>query len=261
MDPLAKAQGFLIFDLGNTNLKMASVVDSKIINHTAIKTSQLDSPKVIAQAIEKLALKQPKSSLICSVVPKLNQILANSIAQNTLSSALFVPEMLPVPLASNYLNPKELGADRLLAAYAASTLYKNYKVKYIVDLGTATTIDCVIDSTFMGGLILPGPVTSLQSLYAHTAKLLNIQFPDQMPSFQLGLSTKSCIEQGIFFGTIAQIEGLVAGLKKIHTGSHIVIGTGGLAKILANYTQVFDTLEDNLILRGLAILSTTLDSK
>ena len=245
----------LLIDLGNTNIKLAYAQDSKIIHHAQIPTTKSLKTSDLTFALENLAQQKPDFALICSVVPQLNDTIVSTIKSCFSCAHFFVPTMWPIPLNSAYKTPKTLGIDRLLAAYAASQIYPEYQVKYIVDLGTATTIDCVINDTFMGGLILPGPTTALKSLYEKTAQLPDLKFPTNLESFKLGQSTIECIEQGIFFSTIAQIEGLLARLKNLYPGSNITIGTGGLAQILANHTDIFQALNENLVLSGLAILS------
>ena len=254
----------LLFDLGNSNLKLAYAQDSKIIKQVRVKTVSIFAESVVIQAIEDLLerpygksshLPKPKSCFICSVVPKLNDLISLAIEKSLACPYFFVPQNLPLPLNFLYENQTKLGADRLIAAYAASELHQDFKVKYIIDIGTATTIDCVMDNTFMGGLILPGPNIALKGLHKKTAQLPFIKFPDTINEFSLGHSTVECMEQGIFFGTIAQIEGLLTRLKDLNPYPSIVIGTGGVAKILSAKTNIFDVLYDNLILLALAMLS------
>ena len=62
-----------------------------------------------------------------------------------------------------YDNPKELGADRIVGAVAAYTIYGGPCI--IVDFGTATTFGAVSkDGDFLGGAICPGLKISAEAL-------------------------------------------------------------------------------------------------
>jgi type III pantothenate kinase len=59
---------------------------------------------------------------------------------------------------------------------------------------------------------------------------------------------------GIFWGYIAMIEGLVARMKAEVGRPVKVIATGGLATLFERHTQVFDHIEPDLTIQGLAIM-------
>ncbi len=58
----------------------------------------------------------------------------------------------------------------MINTLAASRLYARDTI--VVDLGTATTYDCITsDGIFLGGVIAPGVRTSADTLFRRTAKL------------------------------------------------------------------------------------------
>jgi type III pantothenate kinase len=59
---------------------------------------------------------------------------------------------------------------------------------------------------------------------------------------------------GIYWGYIAMIEGLVARMKAEIGRPSKVIATGGLAVLFEKQTTVFDTIEPELTIQGLAML-------
>ena len=97
-------------------------------------------------------------------------------------------------LHNGYDQPERLGADRWLAALAASYFYAKQDL-FIVSMGTATTIDVVnARARFLGGWILPGLTTMLTSLGQATAQLpifedlvCTDRQPDGLPSFPVPL--------------------------------------------------------------------------
>ena len=52
-------------------------------------------------------------------------------------------------------DPNTVGADRIINTLAASRIYRSDTI--VVDLGTATTYDCITaEGVFLGGIIAPG---------------------------------------------------------------------------------------------------------
>src|SRR5207249_486113 len=99
----------------------------------------------------------------------------------------------------------------------------------VIDLGTATTFDCVNSAgEYLGGIIALGVEQSAEHLSSIAAQLppIELRFPDHI----LGRSTTESMQSGILFGACAMIEGLVANLRKeVFPGKEtLVIATGGL---------------------------------
>jgi type III pantothenate kinase len=70
-------------------------------------------------------------------------------------------------------SPAEVGADRLLNALAAYTLFKQSLI--VIDFGTATTFDVVdSDGAYIGGAIAPGINLSIEALHQAAARLPRI---------------------------------------------------------------------------------------
>ena len=128
----------------------------------------------------------------------------------------------------------------------------------VVDFGTATNID-VVDraGNFRGGAIMPGLLLSAQSLFSRAAKLSSV--PLVPPEHTLGDTTESAVQSGIVVGAAAQAEGLVHRIMEelgetetgLGEGQLTVVGTGGFSDIVADVTDVFDTLDSNLTVRGI----------
>ena len=115
-----------------------------------------------------------------------------------------------VPLAIRVDRPGEVGADRLVNALAAQRLYGTPAV--VVDLGTATTFDCVgADGAYVGGAIAPGLELGLEALAARTAKLPRIEL--RTPDRAIGRDTVSAMQSGTVFGYQALTSGLLARIR------------------------------------------------
>lgn len=149
--------------------------------------------------------------------------------------------------------PEEAGADRLVNSFAAHRIYGGPLI--VLDFGTATTFDVVDEEgRYAGGAIAPGINLSLEALYMAAAKLPSVAI--QRPPHVIGKTTVACMESGIFWGYVGLIEGLVARIRAEYgaAGPMKVIATGGLAFLFYGATEVIERVDEDLTLRGLALL-------
>ena len=125
----------------------------------------------------------------------------------------------------------------------------------VIDFGTATTLD-VVDYTgaYKGGIIAPGINLSLDALVTAAAKLPRIAIEAPATTSVIGRDTVSQMQIGIFWGYVAMIEGLVARMKAEIGRPAKVISTGGLAVLFNSHTSVFDAIEPDLTIQGLALM-------
>jgi type III pantothenate kinase len=149
--------------------------------------------------------------------------------------------------------PKSVGADRVLNAIAAHELYEGDLI--VVDFGTAATFDVVdYGGAYKGGIIAPGINLSLDALVSAAAKLPRIAIEAPEGKSVIGRTTEEQMHIGIYWGYVAMIEGLVARLKAEIGRPVKVVATGGLATLFAEHTDLFDAIEGDLTIQGLAML-------
>lgn len=150
--------------------------------------------------------------------------------------------------------PRSLGTDRALNALAAHARYAGDLI--VVDFGTATTLD-VVDFTgaYKGGIIAPGVNLSLDALVSNTAKLPRIAIEQPRGPSVIGRNTEDQMLIGLFWGYVALMEGLIARLRAEIGRPAKVIATGGLAVLFDERTRLFDVVDTDLTLDGLAILA------
>ena len=139
-------------------------------------------------------------------------------------------------------NPAQLGSDLVVDSVAAIVEYPAPLL--IFDLGTANTV-CVIDKNknYIGGMIYPGIGVSLDSLTAHASQLggISIEAPEHMMS-------------GLIYSSAAAMDGIIDRLQEQLGGEATVIATGGLAKKIVSHCRREIILDDDLLLKGLAII-------
>ncbi|MEA3061839.1 MAG: type pantothenate kinase [Sphingomonadales bacterium] len=150
--------------------------------------------------------------------------------------------------------PRTVGADRVLNAIAAHAAHSGDLI--VIDFGTATTFDHVdYSGAYKGGIIAPGINLSLDALVTAAAKLPRIAIEAPAGNLSvIGRTTEDQMHIGIYWGYVAMIEGLVARMKAEIGRPARVISTGGLATLFDAHSQVFDAIEPDLTVQGLALL-------
>jgi type III pantothenate kinase len=149
--------------------------------------------------------------------------------------------------------PDVVGADRIVNAIAAHKLHPGDLI--VIDFGTATTFD-VIDytGTYKGGVIAPGINLSLDALVAAAAMLPRIAIEAPATLQVIGRSTEEAMHSGIYWGYVAMLEGMVARIRNEIGRKTSVVATGGLATLFDKHTDIFDAIEPDLTVQGLALL-------
>jgi type III pantothenate kinase len=151
-------------------------------------------------------------------------------------------------------DPRTLGADRAVNAIAAYDRYGGDLI--VIDYGTATTFDVIdFNGAYKGGIIAPGINVSLDALVANAAKLPRIAIEAPRNNSVTGRNTEDQMLIGVYWGYVAMMEGLIERLRAEIGRPAKVIATGGLALLFDKHTEIFDAVDTDLTLRGLAILS------
>lgn len=173
----------------------------------------------------------------------------------------------PLALSNGYRDPSQLGADRwhcLLGACSSMNLEQDAKSLVVVNAGTATTVDCVdaegdenprtkFVGRFIGGVIAPGVRMMLDSLALRTAGL-----PTANPEFSANVAEfPDNTDAAIVTGVLDAQAGLVYRIWHrfaVHMlAEPRLIVTGGHARMLSTRLSMSADIEDNLVLRGLAL--------
>ena len=193
--------------------------------------------------------------IIATVVPRALHNL-QVLASKYFGGEALVAGRAPVEwgLALDVDEPQNLGADRAVNTIAAHALHAGDLI--VIDFGTATTVDhSDYQGAYKGGIIAPGINLSLDALVNAAAKLPRIAIEAPVGNMSvIGRNTVDQMNIGIYWGYIAMIEGLVARMKREIGRPAKVIATGGLAALFERHTTVFDVIEPDLTIQGLAIM-------
>ena len=158
------------------------------------------------------------------------------------------------PFVADVDQPSSLGADRALNILAAHHKYGGDLI--CIDFGTATKFEAIdFNGTYKGGSIAPGINLSLDALVGKTAKLPRIAIRTPESQSVIGRNTEDQMLIGVFWGYVAMMEGVVARMKSEIGRPAKVVATGGLAILFDEATDIFDEVDTDLTIEGLAILA------
>ena len=153
---------------------------------------------------------------------------------------------------NGYSNPAQLGSDRWAALIAAWSLVQGKCL--VVNCGTAITIDTLsVHGEFLGGLILPGVELMQRSLVASTDQLKSghVQL-DQGKYVRFPLNTTDALFSGAIQAGCGAIQRQHALLDDVEAP---VVLSGGAAGVLQVNLNLPLLVVDNLVLRGLLLMS------
>ena len=238
-------------DVGNTSITVGLFQGKRITFRGRLPTHGTHSYR---DSLRKLLGKRARSIdgvIISSVVPKATRTLKKALQALHLPTPLVFGENIKAPVINRYRIPSQVGQDRLVNAAAAFFLYRGPCI--IVDFGTAITIDLVSKRReYLGGVIFPGMELALETLTARAALLPEIRLTP--PKEFLGRDTVSSMKSGIFYGTGALCDGIVAHIKRKDAPRAKVVATGGHARLIAPFCRTIQIVSPDLTLRGLALI-------
>ncbi len=190
-------------------------------------------------------------AVIACVVPDLEPTFNTICSRYFEVRPLIVSAGVKTGLRILYDTPRDVGADRVADAVAATHLYGPPLI--VVDLGTGTVFDAINrEGDYVGGAIAPGLGIASEALFSRAAKLYRVEL--SRPSSAIGKNTVTAIQSGILFGYVGLIEGIVARMKEELGDDAKVIGTGGYADMICRETDVIDSVDPDLTLQGLRII-------
>lgn len=249
----------LAIDIGNTDTVVGIFTGEKLATHFRVASAlnmTVDQAGLFILSLFNHHIDAQPSQVaqvaICSVVPSLTGVYEEMARKYFHVEPLAISSRLKLPFQIDYIDPAEVGADRL--ANAAAGYARHKKAVVVVDLGTAITFDVIAENgDYMGGVIAPGPKTAGVNLAQKAARLFEVRI--EKPYRVIGKSTAEAIKAGLFHGTegaITQILGLIfteLGRKTV------VIATGGEAATYCSNLDCVDEIVPTLTLEGIRLIA------
>jgi type III pantothenate kinase len=252
----------IAIDIGNTNIKMGLFIDD--IERAIDKVSGGDSAK-LAEVLETLWEKIPFLESAKDKTKRDGVIVAASvksewtenirqIVKDSLDEKIFEigsGKDVPLPMQLGVEDPKKVGVDRIMCAFAAYSVVGDAAV--IADFGTAVTIDLVgADGVFLGGTILPGFEAGADALHRYTAALPKIDKVKQ-PKKPFGRNTEEAINNGLYYSAIGALE-TISRVYSEYVGTWPqTIVTGGNMQIIKNDCDFVDSFVTDLAVKGIVL--------
>jgi type III pantothenate kinase len=247
----------LTIDIGNTNLTLGLYQGKELGPRWRLATVHDRMPDEYALQFLGLlshANYRPQDiSGIClaSVVPPLTGKVVEACQRYFDQDPLVVDTGVKTGVRIRYEDPRAVGADRVADAVAVQQLYGGPAC--VVDFGTATTFDGISkEGDYLGGAIAPGIGIAAEALFLRTAKLPRVEL--KRPPTAIGRNTVHAMQSGLLFGYASLVEGMVSRFRSELGPEMKVIGTGGLADVLAKETPVLKIIAPWLTLDGLRII-------
>jgi type III pantothenate kinase len=247
----------LCIDIGNTNITLGLYDGADLGPRWRLATDHERMPDEYAlQVLGLLAqagipVARVECACMASVVPPLTDKWVKLCQGYLHCDPLVVTNKVRTGVTIKYEDPNAVGADRIVDAAAAFRLYGGPAC--IVDFGTATTFDALsAEGDYLGGAIAPGIGIAADALFQRTSKLPRVELA--RPPSVIGRNTTHAIQAGLLFGYVGLVEGMVARFKAELGPQTRVIGTGGLAEIIAKETSVIQVVAPWLTLDGLRMI-------
>jgi|TARA_B100000787_G_scaffold169765_1_gene162163 type III pantothenate kinase len=235
----------VLVDVGNTSIKKCKLDKGKLSEREHLDYSKKKPQEVIN--FFKNDFKNKENFLLCSVVPQITQLFTENCKKKLLDFHIVNKSFLK-NMIDKKININELGADRIVNYLGLKAKYPKAKDFLIIDFGTATTIDIIINSKYLGGVILPGLLTSYKNLI-NSASLLN-DFEIKFTKLVYGTNTKNALLSGSFNGYSHMINGYIKQLQNLFKKRFKKIVTGGYGTIFINSSKSLD-YEKDLTFNGL----------
>ena len=243
----------LVVDIGNTNIIIGVYSNKKLTFTLRLKTNE---KKLLQKLHQNFKLRKInsfnldyKNCIISSVtsfstkeIIKFFKKLKFSILNINISN---IPKKIKFKYSLN-----QLGADRIANTFAAINKYK--KNILVVDFGTATTFDIILDKSYEGGLITSGINISHDALVSHATKLKKVSIIKT--NKLIGKNTNDSMQSGFYWGYVSLINGIIDKIIKEKKIRPKIILTGGLAKTFEDEIKYKTFYEPNLTLEGLYLI-------
>lgn len=248
----------VVFDVGNSEITMGIFDEEELVSHWRLATAAPRTADELALLIRSITRTDLGSALdatgsaICSVVPAITPMLAEACEMCFDATPVMIDARAKLPIKLDVEEPLTVGADRIANTLAASRIYKRDSI--VVDMGTATTYDCITaDGTFLGGVIQPGITISADTLFRRTAQLPATEIVP--PVRVIARRTDECIRAGVLFGAVDSIDGIVRRIKKEwpNKATPLVIATGGMAEAIHPHSAELELVDPALTLKGIRL--------
>lgn len=244
-------------DIGNTNIVLGCYDNEDLVFIERLSTNQnatsLEYTVMLKNVFDLYNIKPEnlEGAIISSVVPNVTSVVSIAVEKLINKKPIVVGPGIKTGVSIKIDNPAQLGSDLLIAAVAGIAEYTTPLV--IFDLGTATTVSVINkNNEYVGGMIMPGIMLSLNSLVGGTSQLPKISL--EPPKKIIGSNTIDAMKSGILYTNACGIDGIISRIESELGEKVTAVATGGLSKVIIPLCNNKIIIDDELLLKGLKIL-------
>ena len=243
---------FIFGDIGNSEAKVFLVnSNNRIIKNINFPSNEINE-KILNSKFKILVkdFKKIRKILFCSVVPRSFSLIKKFLSKKTKVRCYEVKDLNLKSLINIKVNYKQVGSDRLTNAISLI----NYKNNFIIlDFGTATTFDVLINKTYRGGVIAPGIKISLNTLSDKATLIPKVNL--KKIKKVIGVDTISAVRSGFFWGYAGLIDNIVNLIKKETNKSFKLVITGGFSDLFKESLKTKLIKDKEITIKGLIKIS------
>lgn len=250
----------LVVDIGNSRIKWGYCAEDRVVYRSSLGP---DDPTSWEDQVKRWDLGVGLQWAVASVHPDRAQRFGQWVKQRGDLLGLILDWKL-LPIKIDIREPYRLGIDRLLNAVASRSRAQRETSIFIIDAGSAVTVDWVDESgTFRGGAIFPGFQLMAKALHDYTAALpsmsIDADWVQANPSLP-GTSSRSAMTAGIYWSVAGGIKAILRQLEGRAKASrnHEVFLTGGDAKYLAPVMDLEVQVWPTMTLEGIRLAAEAL---
>ncbi len=239
---------YVIGDIGNTETKICVISKQKKIIKKIILKSDLINENYLKNNLSFILKKKffIKKVILSSVVPKIFQFIKVFLLKKLKLKCYEIKQLNINKLIKIQVNRKQIGSDRLCNAIAVNDNKNNY---IIVDFGTATTFDVVIKNNYLGGIIAPGVLLSLNTLVSKASLIPTLKL--KKVKNILGKNTIAAVRSGFYWGYTGLIENIIQKISKHTKKKYKIILTGGYSHLFIKSIRKKAIIDKDITIKGL----------
>ena len=243
---------YILGDIGNTETKIWLISKkNKIIKKIIFSSKEITINK-LSKIFKKnnFKFKYIEKILFCSVVPQTFNLIKKFLSKKTNIKCFEIKSLNLKSLIKIKVDYKQVGSDRITNAISLMNGKNNY---IILDFGTATTFDVLVQNTYYSGIIAPGVKLSLNSLSDKATLIPKINL--KKITKVIGNNTISAVRSGFFWGYAGLIDNIIYLIKKETRKTFKIIITGGFSDLFKNSIKTKVSQNQDITVKGLIKIS------
>ena len=245
----------LLFDIGNSRMHWATLRDGKMGVSQAVLHADVSFDGDDFRSLNEVD--DVESIWVANVA---GQAVARQLTDWSMARWRIKPHFAVSPVSgfgviNKYREPAKLGIDRWLNLVAAHRIVRGFAC--VVDCGSAITFDVLTPAgEHLGGLIMPGLRMMTGALARETHAIVCYNSSDTDGSFPgWATQTADAVSKGVLYAASGGINAAIHEAREKYGDAVQVLLTGGDADTIAPRLQVPVIREQDLVLKGLAIVA------